>query len=191
MAGNSKRKGAIRKTSKGPTAGSGGRVRRGLEGKGPTPKASERPYHKAYKSRQRSEREGSRPRQRTSKSSDAEWIAGRNSVVEALRAHMPVTGVYVAEGAERDGRLIALHDETLERTTNVRTVFPDRFRQEEGGRTRRRGGLGLGGGLRPDADSPCRQPICGIPQASFCRKGRPASSSAAASFVASSDFLRT
>jgi 23S rRNA (guanosine2251-2'-O)-methyltransferase len=105
MAGNSKRKGAIRKTSKGPTAGSGGRVRRGLEGKGPTPKASERPYHKAYKSRQRSEREGSRPRQRTSKSSDAEWIAGRNSVVEALRAQIPMTGLFVAEGAERDGRL--------------------------------------------------------------------------------------
>ena len=41
MAGNSKRKGAIKKTGKGnPTAGSGGRVRRGLEGRGPTPKAS-------------------------------------------------------------------------------------------------------------------------------------------------------
>ena len=30
---------------------------------------------------------------------------GRNSVVEALREGVPVTGVYVAEGAERDGRL--------------------------------------------------------------------------------------
>jgi glycerophosphoryl diester phosphodiesterase len=29
-----------------------------------------------------------------------------------------------------DGRLIALHDLTLERTTNVRDVFPDRFREE-------------------------------------------------------------
>jgi 23S rRNA (guanosine2251-2'-O)-methyltransferase len=38
MAGNSSRRGAIKKTGKGnPTAGSGGRVRRGLEGKGPTP----------------------------------------------------------------------------------------------------------------------------------------------------------
>jgi len=36
---------------------------------------------------------------------DHEWIAGRNSVVEALRAELPVTSVYVAEGAERDGRL--------------------------------------------------------------------------------------
>jgi 23S rRNA (guanosine2251-2'-O)-methyltransferase len=32
-------------------------------------------------------------------------VAGRNSVVEALRAGLPVSGVYVAEGAERDGRL--------------------------------------------------------------------------------------
>jgi glycerophosphoryl diester phosphodiesterase len=30
-----------------------------------------------------------------------------------------------------DGRLISLHDETLERTTNVRDVFPDRFREDE------------------------------------------------------------
>jgi 23S rRNA (guanosine2251-2'-O)-methyltransferase len=32
-------------------------------------------------------------------------VAGRNSVVEALRAGMPITSVYVAEGAERDSRL--------------------------------------------------------------------------------------
>lgn len=30
----------------------------------------------------------------------------------------------------RDGQLVALHDETLERTTNVRDVFPDRFRED-------------------------------------------------------------
>lgn len=105
MAGNSQRKGAIRKSSKGnPTAGSGGRVRRGLEGKGPTPKAKDRPYHKAHKAAQRAEREQARkPKRRTS--SDAEWIAGRNSVVEALREGVPVTALYVGEGAERDGRL--------------------------------------------------------------------------------------
>jgi glycerophosphoryl diester phosphodiesterase len=33
----------------------------------------------------------------------------------------------------RDGVLIALHDLTLERTTNVREVFPDRYREEVGG----------------------------------------------------------
>ncbi len=52
MPGNSQRKGSIRKTSKKPTAGSGGRVKRGLEGRGPTPKAKDRPYHKAHKSQQ-------------------------------------------------------------------------------------------------------------------------------------------
>jgi 23S rRNA (guanosine2251-2'-O)-methyltransferase len=105
MAGNSQRKGAIRKTSKGnPTAGSGGRVRRGLEGKGPTPKAKDRPYHKAHKAAKRAEREQvKRPKRRTT--GDAEWIAGRNAVVEALREGVPVNGLYVAEGAERDGRL--------------------------------------------------------------------------------------
>ncbi|QBR93441.1 23S rRNA (guanosine(2251)-2'-O)-methyltransferase RlmB [Nocardioides euryhalodurans] len=103
MAGNSQRKGSIRKSSKKPTAGSGGRVKRGLEGKGPTPKAKDRPNHKAYKAARQAERSQARPRRKTG--GDAEWVAGRNSVVEALRAGIPVSGVYVAEGAERDGRL--------------------------------------------------------------------------------------
>jgi 23S rRNA (guanosine2251-2'-O)-methyltransferase len=104
MPGNSSRKGAIRKTSKKPTAGSGGRVRRGLEGKGPTPKAKDRPYHQAHKDAKRAEKAAARaPRKRAS--GDAEWIAGRNPVVEALREGVPVNGLYVAEGAERDGRL--------------------------------------------------------------------------------------
>jgi 23S rRNA (guanosine2251-2'-O)-methyltransferase len=105
MAGNSQRRGAIRKSSKGnPTAGSGGRVRRGLEGKGPTPKAKDRPNHKAYKAAQKAQKSAAgRPRRKSG--GDAEWVAGRNSVLEALRAGVPVTGVYVAEGAERDARL--------------------------------------------------------------------------------------
>lgn len=106
MAGNSSRRGAIKKTGKGnPTAGSGGRVKRGLEGRGPTPKAKDREGHKAYKERQRAEKAAAKKPRRPAKSGDTEWIAGRNSVVEALRANMPVSGVYVAEGAERDGRL--------------------------------------------------------------------------------------
>jgi 23S rRNA (guanosine2251-2'-O)-methyltransferase len=105
MAGNSQRKGAIRKTGKKPAAGSGGRVRRGLEGKGPTPKAKDRPHHKAHQQRARQEKaQGNRPKRRDG-ATDSEWVAGRNSVVEALRAGIPVTGVYVAEGAQRDGRL--------------------------------------------------------------------------------------
>jgi 23S rRNA (guanosine2251-2'-O)-methyltransferase len=105
MPGNSARRGAIKKTGKGnPTAGSGGRVKRGLEGRGPTPKAKDREGHVAYKARKRAEKPAPR-RRSAAKASDADWIAGRNSVVEALRASMPVSAVYVAEGAERDGRL--------------------------------------------------------------------------------------
>lgn len=112
MPGNSQRKGAIRKSGKGnPTAGSGGRVRRGLEGKGPTPKAKDRPYHKTYKSAKAAERAANagggrgKPQRRSTKGSEAEWVAGRNSVAEVLRSGIPVTGVYVAEGTERDGRM--------------------------------------------------------------------------------------
>ena len=57
MAGNSSRRGAIKKTGKGnPTAGSGGRVKRGLEGRGPTPKAKDREGHVAYKRQKRAEK---------------------------------------------------------------------------------------------------------------------------------------
>lgn len=107
MAGNSQRKGAIKKTGKGnPTAGSGGRVRRGLEAKGPTPKASEREYHKQYKIKAAKEKsESRRPQPRKRSAGDAEWIIGRNPVVEALREGVPVNALYVAEGVERDARL--------------------------------------------------------------------------------------
>ena len=105
MAGNSARRGAMKKTGKGnPTAGSGGRRRRGLEGKGPTPKAQDREGHKAHKAAKRAQKSANARPKRTARS-DSEWVAGRNAVVEALRAGMPVTTVYVAEGAERDGRL--------------------------------------------------------------------------------------
>ncbi len=106
MAGNSSRRGAIKKTGKGnPTAGSGGRVKRGLVGRGPTPKAKDREGHVAYKRKKRVEKAAPGRKPTVRKGGDSEWVAGRNSVVEALRAQMPVSAVYVAEGAERDGRL--------------------------------------------------------------------------------------
>ena len=51
MAGNSQRRGAVRKgaSKKGATVGSGGQRRRGLEGKGPTPPAHLRPGHPAQR----------------------------------------------------------------------------------------------------------------------------------------------
>ena len=49
MAGSSQRRGAVRKpgSKKGQTVGSGGQKPKRLQGKGPTPKASERPKHPA------------------------------------------------------------------------------------------------------------------------------------------------
>ena len=105
MAGNSKRKGAVKRSGKGnPAAGSGGQRRRGLEGKGPTPKASERPGHKAYRAaRADDRRKAARPRK--AKAGSAEWVAGRNPVVELVREGVPISGVYVVEGTDRDERL--------------------------------------------------------------------------------------
>jgi 23S rRNA (guanosine2251-2'-O)-methyltransferase len=108
MPGNSQRKGAVRRKGRGNTAGSGGRVRRGLEGKGPTPKAEDRPYHVAYRAQRAA---GARGASRLSAprtgrpGSGPEWVVGRNAVLEALEVEMPVRAAYVAEGAERDDRL--------------------------------------------------------------------------------------
>ncbi|HEY5786848.1 MAG TPA: 23S rRNA (guanosine(2251)-2'-O)-methyltransferase RlmB, partial [Microlunatus sp.] len=80
MVGNSQRKGAVRKRGKGNTAGSGGRVRRGLEGRGPTPKAEDRPYHAAYRAKKTAERRtgtGQRPgegRRSGKPGVGAEWV---------------------------------------------------------------------------------------------------------------------
>lgn len=115
MPGNSGRPGAIRRpgSKKGPTVGSGGQRRKALEGKGPTPKAADRPNHKAYQSASKSGGQGragaSRPAQgrgapRKTKAS-SEIVAGRNSVLEALRADIPATTMYVASRIDSDDRV--------------------------------------------------------------------------------------
>jgi 23S rRNA (guanosine2251-2'-O)-methyltransferase len=112
MPGNSQRRGAIRKSGKGPTVGSGGQRRRGLEGKGPTPKASDREYHPAHKrakaaakqSSRPGERGSARPQHRKAKAS-SEMVYGRNSVVEALRANIPVATMYIATRIDSDDRV--------------------------------------------------------------------------------------
>src|ERR1700712_1034139 len=50
------RPGAVRRTSRGPAVGSGGQGRQALEGKKPTPKAEDRPYHPAGKAKAAKER---------------------------------------------------------------------------------------------------------------------------------------
>jgi 23S rRNA (guanosine2251-2'-O)-methyltransferase len=103
MAGNSKRQGAIRKSKKGPQVGSGGQSKRALRGKGPTPPAEARKGHPAARRAASAERRsaGRTPRDVSS----AELLVGRNPVVEALRAHVPATALYLAQGIEADERI--------------------------------------------------------------------------------------
>nr|WP_291380355.1 23S rRNA (guanosine(2251)-2'-O)-methyltransferase RlmB [Demequina sp.] len=113
---------------KGPSAGTGGKGRKALEGKGPTPRAEDRPYHKAYKAKQASEtaaekRAGARgggPRDRTSKADDV--IIGRNSVLEALRAGLPANVLLVFERVDADDRITEIVSKAVEREIEVREV---------------------------------------------------------------------
>lgn len=104
MAGNSQRRGAVRKsgTKKGPTVGSGGVRRRGLEGKGATPPASQRPHHPAGK---RAAQAARKQQGRHKKTDETEIVLGRNPVLECLRAGAPATALYVALGTDSDERL--------------------------------------------------------------------------------------
>jgi 23S rRNA (guanosine2251-2'-O)-methyltransferase len=115
------RPGAVRKKSRGPQVGSGGQGRQALEGKGPTPKAEDRPYHPAGKRKAAQERYEAAGGRRQSAGPDAtartrrlqpsrstdesELVTGRNSVLEALRASIPATTLYVASRIEYDDRV--------------------------------------------------------------------------------------
>ncbi|MEX1078033.1 MAG: 23S rRNA (guanosine(2251)-2'-O)-methyltransferase RlmB [Homoserinimonas sp.] len=117
--GNKPRAGAVRKTRRGPQVGSGGQGRQALEGKKPTPKAEDRPYHPAGKRKvaqdRLTEKRGGRkatdaaPRpqrqSRPKQNDDIEVVTGRNSVLEALRAKIPATALYVATRIEYDDRV--------------------------------------------------------------------------------------
>jgi 23S rRNA (guanosine2251-2'-O)-methyltransferase len=116
MAGTAKPRGAARSSSKkGPTGGTGGKNKRRLEGKGPTPKAEDRPYHAAAKRKKAAEKKVS-PRTRTGRSErpKGEIVSGRNAVLEALRANVPATELIVARSIDVDDRVaeslqLALH----------------------------------------------------------------------------------
>jgi 23S rRNA (guanosine2251-2'-O)-methyltransferase len=126
------RPGAVRQGSKGKQVGSGGQGRQALEGKKPTPKAEDRPYHPAGKRKAAAERYeasagrpraaaprtgsgtraasaaapvNSRPRSRNKSADETEVVTGRNSVVEALRARIPATALYIATRIEVDDRV--------------------------------------------------------------------------------------
>ncbi len=106
MAGNSKRRGAIRKpgTKKGAVVGSGGKRAKSLEGKGPTPRAERRPGHPAQR-RAAAATKAAEQQRRNKDKPTAEIVAGRNPVVECLRAAIPATALYVSLGIDADERV--------------------------------------------------------------------------------------
>ncbi|MCP3426293.1 23S rRNA (guanosine(2251)-2'-O)-methyltransferase RlmB [Rothia sp. AR01] len=109
MADNS-RPGAIRKKKKAPLKGTGGKGRRALEGKGPTPRAEDRPYHKAHKMKKAAERRQNsagparQPRLGGKRASE-ELVTGRNAVLEALRTGIPSKHLFVMSNLEADDRV--------------------------------------------------------------------------------------
>jgi 23S rRNA (guanosine2251-2'-O)-methyltransferase len=119
MAGNSRRRGAIRKdgTKKGAVVGSGGQRRRGLEGKGPTPPKEMRPGHAAARkatAKAKAAAKGRGPsgrggvagnRRRPGDGETPETVLGRNPVLECLRAGVPATALQVVVGATSDERI--------------------------------------------------------------------------------------
>jgi len=90
---------------KGAQVGSGGKRRRGLEGKGPTPPAELRKGHPKQRAAQaKARRAQGRPRRGAGRSS-AELVVGRNPVVEALREGVPASTLYVQQFIDNDERV--------------------------------------------------------------------------------------
>src|ERR1700749_1038960 len=111
-----------------PRPGTGGFRRDRLEGKGPTPPAYMRPGHPAQRAAAKAARGAGRPGQgQRGSERDAvsrgrsespqenqaargsgegpEMVAGRNSVVESLRAGVAALGLHIAGGAQEDERV--------------------------------------------------------------------------------------
>ncbi|HPE13181.1 MAG: 23S rRNA (guanosine(2251)-2'-O)-methyltransferase RlmB [Actinobacteria bacterium] len=108
MAGNSQRRGARRTSGskKGASVGSGGQRRQGLEGKGPTPAAKDRPGHPAARRSKAKDRAASKPRREGGGGKrPRDVVAGRNPVVEALRAGIPAVELLVQQRTDLDERV--------------------------------------------------------------------------------------
>lgn len=131
---------------KGPSVGTGGHNRRQLEGKGPTPKAEDRSWHVAGKRKAAKERldearerhggsslskggrtgaggAGAPRRPQRPKTDDSEVVTGRNSVVEALRAKIPASTLYIASRIEMDDRVKESLSLATKRGLNVLEVM--------------------------------------------------------------------
>ncbi|GHJ34491.1 23S rRNA (guanosine(2251)-2'-O)-methyltransferase RlmB [Streptomyces sp. TS71-3] len=92
---------------KGAQVGSGGKRRRGLEGKGPTPPAEMRKGHvKNRLANAKAKRAAGRPKPtRTGGKQSSEYVVGRNPVFEALREGVPASTLYVQQFIDNDERV--------------------------------------------------------------------------------------
>ncbi|WP_304452179.1 23S rRNA (guanosine(2251)-2'-O)-methyltransferase RlmB [Nocardiopsis sp. YSL2] len=98
-----------KKSKKGPTKGSGGKNKRSLEGKSGTLPAKERHW---YQGKQRARaagrpaQPGDKPGPRNERRGEgADLLIGRNPVVEALRAGMPATRLFLSNSLDPDDRV--------------------------------------------------------------------------------------
>ena len=102
-------------SKKGPTRGSGGKRARGLQGKGPTPKAEDRTYHPAHARKLKREEAQRQAEQRAVQSTRVrkelqladghELIVGRNPVFEAVKAGMKPARVFMSGVSISDERV--------------------------------------------------------------------------------------
>ncbi|WP_121747721.1 23S rRNA (guanosine(2251)-2'-O)-methyltransferase RlmB [Streptomyces sp. E2N166] len=92
---------------KGAQVGSGGKRRRGLEGKGPTPPAEMRKGHVKQRAANAKARRatGRAPQRRGGGRSTSELVVGRNPVYEALRDGVPASTLYVQQFIDNDERV--------------------------------------------------------------------------------------
>lgn len=96
-------------SKKGPTKGSGGKGRRALQGKGATLPAEERHWY-GGKQKARSAKHGKPDNQGAGKRKErgteySDLLVGRNPVVEALRARVPASRLFLVNSLDRDDRV--------------------------------------------------------------------------------------
>lgn len=113
--------------------GSGGNNKRRLAGKGPTPKAVDRPYHPAAKRKAAAQVKAKSSTRRPKEARETrefevqdDVIVGRNPVLEALRAGVSIKRVMVARGIDIDERV----NEIVELAREARIEILDVNRKE-------------------------------------------------------------
>lgn len=105
--GNQERRGAVSKSAKNkkpPKRGSGGKHKRALAGRGPTPKAEDRTWHPAHHKKVEKERQAEKAAARAKSQSKSavrvdpgnELVIGRNPVMEAAASGLTINRIYLA-----------------------------------------------------------------------------------------------